>query len=373
MADTTNNSVWNNLAASTQPSYKDNWKAEFENIPLIRHFINDGGKLIYSNNKAYHSISVQKAKQWAADKAREWVQTQLDELRNGKTKEEQKTRIDAWQTAHGSLNQQLINRGKKVHENYGSIQAESSGDVQIQALDKYGNLVDGALIMWYEIDNTIQEQREIYKSKISLNKTEGKGWKKDVYKTEASENIETQSFNTNKIFVIDLAPQIRVQSTKNVILTKVQGRDYTRKELVSGGDLCFSVSGEIMSNYADIYPERDVQKFINIMQHNGIVSVNNLTFGQFKVNNVIIQNFQLETPKYQNIQPYSFTCVAVEPSESVQIVGDTLEAINFQIQSSSTWKEQKWYDLILNDVLNAAEGIANSVVSATLDGLTYNI
>ena len=195
----------------------------------------------------------------------------------------------------------------------------------------------------------------------------------ESYTITSKENIETKSFKTNKIFIIDLAPQIRVQSTKNVILTKVQGRDYTRKELVSGGDLCFSVSGEIVSNYADIYPERDVQKFINIMQHNGIVSVKNLIFGQFKVNNVIIQNFQLETPKYQNIQPYSFTCVAVEPSESVQIVDDTLEAIDFQIQASSTWKEQKWYDLVLNGVLNAAENAASSIISSTLDGLTYNI
>ena len=342
MADTTNNSVWNNLAASTQLSYKDNWKAEFENIPLIRHFINDGGKLIYSNNKAYHSISVQKAKQWAADKAREWVQTQLDELRNGKTKEEQKTKEES-ERSREALSTALIERGNKVHEDYGFIQASSSGNDIIQALDKYGNKVDGALIMWYEIENDITEKQDIYHL------------------------TSTKDSKLNK------APQIRVQSTKNVILTKVQGRDYTRKELVSGGDLCFSVSGEIVSNYADIYPERDVQKFINIMQHNGIVSVKNLIFGQFKVNNVIIQNFQLETPKYQNIQPYSFTCVAVEPSESVQIVDDTLEAIDFQIQASSTWKEQKWYDLVLNGVLNAAENAASSIISSTLDGLTYNI
>lgn len=372
MADTTNNSVWNNLAASTQLSYKDNWKAEFENIPLIRHFINDGGKLIYSNNKAYHSISVQKAKQWAADKAREWVQTQLDELRNGKTKEEQKTKEES-ERSRKALSTALIERGNKVHEDYGFIQASSSGNDIIQALDKYGNKVDGALIMWYEIENDITEKQDIYHLTSTKDSKLNKDGRVESYTITSEENIETKSFKTNKIFIIDLAPQIRVQSTKNVILTKVQGRDYTRKELVSGGDLCFSVSGEIVSNYADIYPERDVQKFINIMQHNGIVSVKNLIFGQFKVNNVIIQNFQLETPKYQNIQPYSFTCVAVEPSESVQIVDDTLEAIDFQIQASSTWKEQKWYDLVLNGVLNAAENAASSIISSTLDGLTYNI
>ena len=52
----------------------------------------------------------------------------------------------------------------------------------------------------------------------------------------------------------DLGATVSSQSSNNLILTKVQGRDYSRKELVSGGDINFTVTGKIVSNYPDIYP-----------------------------------------------------------------------------------------------------------------------
>ena len=47
----------------------------------------------------------------------------------------------------------------------------------------------------------------------------------------------------------DLQPVVQVSSKNNVLLTTVQGRDYTRKELVSGGDLEISINGKITSKY----------------------------------------------------------------------------------------------------------------------------
>ncbi|MCD8080129.1 MAG: DUF6046 domain-containing protein [Bacteroides sp.] len=51
---------------------------------------------------------------------------------------------------------------------------------------------------------------------------------------------------------VDLQPQVKVTTKNNVVLTQVQGRDYTRKELVSGGDFEISINGLITSRYSDV-------------------------------------------------------------------------------------------------------------------------
>ena len=143
------------------------------------------------------------------------------------------------------------------------------------------------------------------------------------------------SHKTKYVTLIDLAPRISVNSKKNLVMTTVQGRDYTRKELVSGGDRTFSVSGHIVSNMIDEYPTNDVRKFINIMEYGGIVQVNNMIFGQFNVDRILILDYRLETSDCKNDQPYSFTCVAVEPDTDVVIKSDTIDLINYKIQSRS--------------------------------------
>lgn len=381
MANTENRaSAWDNLAISMGQRFEDGfwnrnyvdniknaWKGEFENLPFIRHFQSSDGRLVYVNNKAYHSIAVAVAKWKAAQAIQDQLRKLLD-FQNNKAKKEQEANRLKWEEQHASLRKTIIERSEAIHKDYGSIEAKPNSSDKIVACDKCGNPVYGALIMWYEGDMDIEEIVETHTSETTFNKLNNR---KTTVSSQTS--IKSKNFITNKVFVIDLAPQIRVNSSKNIVLTKVQGRDYTRKELVSGGDLCFTVSGEIMSNYADVYPARDVEKFISIMQHGGIVSVNNLMFGQFKVENIIIQSYSLDTPKYQNIQPYSFTCVAVEPNESIQIVDDTIKAINYDLSTSSILREQKWYNLILNGVLNNVQNAAGSFISSTLDALTFNI
>jgi cytoskeletal protein CcmA (bactofilin family) len=44
---------------------------------------------------------------------------------------------------------------------------------------------------------------------------------------------------------VDLGPQVQVSSRNNILLTRVQGRDYTRKEYISGGDLEITINGKV--------------------------------------------------------------------------------------------------------------------------------
>ena len=108
MANTENRaSAWDNLAISMGQRFEDGfwnrnyvdniknaWKGEFENLPFIRHFQSSDGRLVYVNNKAYHSIAVAVAKWKAAQAIQDQLRKLLD-FQNNKAKKEQKIiRID---------------------------------------------------------------------------------------------------------------------------------------------------------------------------------------------------------------------------------------------------------------------------------------
>lgn len=240
------------------------------------------------------------------------------------------------------------NREEK-EKSYGVLEMNDKGNKLI-ARDHLGRPVRESLIIWYE------GEKEFQVKTVSYNADGGTKENGDPYEG-------TDPYTTKKVALVDLSPRISVQSGKNLILTTVQGRDYTRKELVSGGDLNFTISGVIVSNILDDYPTNDVKKFIDIMEYGGIVYVNNMIFDQFNVERMLIKDWRLEAQECKNIQPYSFTCVAVEPDTDVVIESDTIDLINYKIEQSgangvvSVMLNKKWanraagFDFSLADIL----------------------
>ena len=136
---------------------------------------------------------------------------------------------------------------------------------------------------------------------------------------------------------VDLQPQVQVSSKNNVVLTTVQGRDFTRKELVSGGDYEISVIGKITSKYPDVYPEAEVSKFLKLMQFRGVINCDNTILRQFNITQIIVLNYSLGTSPYRNIQPYALSCVAVEPSEAVEVKMAEAEAVDTALKHTNKW------------------------------------
>lgn len=136
---------------------------------------------------------------------------------------------------------------------------------------------------------------------------------------------------------VDLQPQVQVSSRNNILLTTVQGRDYTRKELISGGDLEISVQGKITSKYPDVYPEAEVSKFLKLMQYRGILECDNTILRQFGIQRLIVQNYTLTPPTCRNVQPYTLQCVAVEPAEAVQVKHADRERVDTAIKHTNKW------------------------------------
>lgn len=136
---------------------------------------------------------------------------------------------------------------------------------------------------------------------------------------------------------VDLQPEVQVSSKNNVVLTTVQGRDYTRKEFISGGDLEISISGKITSKYPDVYPEAEVSKFLKLMQFRGVLNCDNTILRQFNIDRLIVIGYSLGAPVCRNIQPYTLSCVAVEPSEAVEIKLAEAEKVDEAIKHTNKW------------------------------------
>ncbi len=136
---------------------------------------------------------------------------------------------------------------------------------------------------------------------------------------------------------VDLQPVVQVSSKNNIVMTQVQGRDYTRKEFVSGGDLEVSINGKITSKYPEVYPEAEVSKLLKMVQYKGVIECDNTILSQFNISKLIILNYTLPATDCRNIQPYSLNCVAVEPSESVQLKLAAQEEVDIAIKHSNKW------------------------------------
>jgi peptidyl-tRNA hydrolase len=298
-------------------------------------------EVIYRNNRAYKSVLVHVAKQLAMSE----IEGQINKLFPKYQRYLEKTLRKTVLEQQKSNQVQLIRNRESQMKEWGRITAD--GGHTIIAKDKYGNAVPESLMLFYDGDTDILVE--------------------DV-KIVGDKQVK-DSYTTKTICFIDINPDVAIQSSKNIVMTTVQGRDYTRKELVSGGDLNFTVTGEIVSNEEGVYPENDVKKFIQIMQYGGVVNVNHFQFKQFNVDKIIIKDFSMQNQEFKNIQPYTFTCVAVEPDEDVVVKSDTIAVINREIEVSPM---SKWYKLILNNkyaeiVANAAASAVSSTVNAGVD------
>lgn len=140
---------------------------------------------------------------------------------------------------------------------------------------------------------------------------------------------------------IDFQPQVQVSSKNNIVLTTVQGRDYTRKEFVSGGDLEITINGKITSKYPDVYPEGEVSKFLKLMNYKGVINCGNTILRQFNITQMIVLNYSVPAPEYRNVQPYTISCVAVEPSDAIEIIPYEKE-----IYDEATEHINKWIKIV---------------------------
>lgn len=269
-----------------------------------------------------------------------------------------------WKAFHGSsdgiiqnnIYQTIIDQSMKVDvAKYGTM-IVNNGQACIDALDLYGEKCEDALMLGIPVKDPIEYTISKYGSGGEMISMPTGSTKKN----QAYINIKSDT-----LVWYDTTATIRINSEKNLIVTRVVGRDYSRKELISNGDIEFTVNGTISSNIADVYPANEVKKFIQIMKYKGIVKVNNQMLDQFGIDGIVIKGFSLDAKDgFKNQQNYTFSAVGIMPKSEVNVMRDTIVTIDRNLTKNSE-KKNKWSQMLNNKL----EGISNTAIGMADQGL----
>lgn len=308
------------------------------------------GQLKFISNRGYSNVFVYAAKrtmmQMTFATINDLYPKYIRQLDRKKTAE-------SYQNNQGKELQKIIENGQKTDQDTFNKQGVT--------LKYRGKPANEGLLLWIKNESGQPQSTAFntYWDKI-------KGLSNEAA-VSSSLNAATEVKVPGELVFLDLGAIVQAQSSNNLVLTKVQGRDCSRKELISGGDVSFTVTGEITSNYPDVYPYAEVSKFITLMQHKGVIQVFNLMFQQFNVTQILIKDFNMGQKKgFKNVQPYSFTCVAVEPDDAVKAVEDTINGTNIEI---SQMNKKGWAKVLLDQVKASAANQAAQMIET----LTSNV
>ncbi len=113
---------------------------------------------------------------------------------------------------------------------------------------------------------------------------------------------------------------------KNIVKTIVQGRSKSVKEYISGGDLNITINGMIVNNvFANFYPTRDVESFIQLMQVPKSLTVQSKFLDMLGVKHITIENWDLrQVAGQRNMQPFTINAIDDYSSEVNDITGTTI-------------------------------------------------
>lgn len=269
-----------------------------------------------------------------------------------------------------------VKRKEAEEKVYGKMLV-NDGKETVYALDDWGCICPDSLMLGIKVDKPVKITQSFpnYKAGALADGT-GNGNSTDVTGQSNSSNSVLNNIPSSDTLVwYDTTALVTINSDKNIIATRVTGRDYSRKELVSNGDIKFSVSGQITSGRPDVYPAEEVKKFIRVMQYKGIVKINNQMLDQFGISHIVITDFSLSPREgYKAMQSYSFSAIGLQPEKELEIAEDTITIIP-QAAMVDTTDDNAWLSMLKNqldglksmagDLFSQGMGIATGM----LDGL----
>lgn len=252
---------------------------------------------------------------------------------------------------------------KEEKKKYGRVIVDNQGlPAAVLALDDWGCICTDALMLGIKVN----ERVTITQTYPDYSTTPGGTAEKSTELPQNKKTVKSQTIKSDTLVWYDTTALININSGRNIIVTKVQGRDYSRKELVSNGDIKFSVSGQITSAKPDIYPEAEVKKFLKVMNYKGIVEVNNQVLDQLGISHIVITDFSL-SPKqgYKSVQQYSFSAIGLQPEKEIAITEDTIDIYVQPTPTTSEENDGPWKQMLKNQ-LNGLKSMTSDMVSSGL-------
>lgn len=229
---------------------------------------------------------------------------------------------------------------KEIQGDYGVFPV-NDGKEFVFAVDHQGYRCRDALMLGIQLaDDKKVDFSQQYRNEDWIADFRTSEKRDQVYKTNDISGCDHLVF-------FDCTAIVNVDSQKNLVITQVQGRDYSRKELVSNGDINISVNGYITSLYPDVYPAEEVKKLRQILRYKGVVEVNNIILGEWDIDKIIIKDFSFPQEEGgKAVQRYSFTAVAVQPVRLSEVTEDSIGIITQPFDVEPDKKDDKWGDLL---------------------------
>lgn len=318
-----------------------------------------GGSILQVVAKSVVSGAVSDLKDVATNHFNSWL--------NGKDEPKQ----------HGAAWVEAGVKKKEAEEKIYGKMLVNDGSATVYALDDWGCICPDALMLGIRVDKPVKISQSFPNFRMGTAVSEsGIDNSVDVTGQRNSQNTVLNNIGDSDTLVwYDTTALITINSDKNLITTRVTGRDYSRKELVSNGDIKFSVSGQITSGRPDVYPSEEIKKFIKVMQYKGIVKINNQMLDQFGISHIVITDFSL-TPRegYKAMQSYSFSAIGLQPEKELEVTQDTITIIP-PAEMADTVDDNAWMSMLKNqlDGLKSMAGDLFSqgmgIASGMLDGL----
>ena len=265
-----------------------------------------------------------------------------------------------------------INNVSREKQAYGSIPVDDVPNV-VFALDEWGCICTDALMLMIQLDHTITIKQS-WPSYGTVKYIDPSGREKEI--TPKNGRCEFPEFTCDKLVWYDTTAIINISSDKNMVVTRVQGRDYSRKELVSNGDIKFSVSGKITSGKPDVYPVKEIQKFYTVMQYKGIITVKNQVLAELGITRMVITDFSISQQEgYKSVQNYSFSAIGLQPAGEIEIVNDTLNITSMPSEGNNNEQDGEW-EALMKEKLNGLKSMSKDLFSqgtALASGMLDNI
>lgn len=303
---------------------------------------------------------------------KDMAENAFNSLLDGK-KSDDNTQGSAWLESENK-------KQKLERDNYGKMRVtdEKGQERIVYALDDWGGIATEALMLGVQVDNPVTITQSFPQPNVQQVTPKNNFWNTDlvfhksnnpVYKNLGEYTTINGPFKSNTLVWYDTTALITVNSDKNLISTKVQGRDYSRKELVSNGDIRFSVSGQITSGLPDIYPSEEMAKFLKVMQYKGIVKVNSQVLDQFGITHIVITDFSI-TPKegYKALQQYSFNAIGLQPEKETEITEDTITILARPAADTVSDDGNAWVNMLKNQL----DGLKSMAEDAFSQGLAIS-
>lgn len=118
-----------------------------------------------------------------------------------------------------------------------------------------------------------------------------------------------EKLNTGSEDYILESAVLKISRSKEIVVTKVQGRDSTIKEFISNGDWEVSVTG-LIANKGVGYPKREVKQFAEYLKAKRPLKIIHEKLNMLGIHELVITAYDLPESDFMNIQPYSFTALS---------------------------------------------------------------